>query len=203
MKVAAIVLAVLSMQACAGHERAPHHPQYSPGASIRAGRYKLVMSLDVDDDRPITAQGSLWLEAVSIGERACDHARSQQVSMVGSTDLDFSLMHAPVAMKGDEQAPPPSSTDPVQPGVVVVRVDDSRGSYRALLIGTVSNRLDCKLALDGTGIELVIEAINGNTIKGTWSGYGIAAGGPGTWQATLEAAARSRAAQSPDDQRSQ
>ena len=141
----------------------------------RSGRLRLTLAGPTDRS-PRTGEGP-------------DTTRLTQFPLVGSVDLDFRGVGAPMAAAGSSRAPAPTSTDPIYPGVLVVTdfVPDSTqlGSAR-LLIGTLQNQRVPSFAQDGMGIMLTVCNWSPIGFGGTWDRYGIVSNGSGYFCADLE-----------------
>ena len=177
----------IALGACAGSSA--NHPTTT--RSLEPGEYRLTLSATEGPRAGKTARGALTLvrtAATDSSPRTGEgpHAKEDRARnpLYGFSDLDFDAVS--VAASGDEDIPPPSSTDPIYPGVLAL--DDIIGGERwfVLLVGTARNLRTGRVSLDGPGIALWIEHIEGPHVWGTWSSWGIVRTGSGTWSAVRE-----------------
>lgn len=146
-------------------------------ARIAAGRYVLTLIASDGAAPSARAHGVLWLHPTSHTDRSPRTGRGPssagvgvQEYLFGATSLDFRRVGAPVTMEpGDTITPPPTSIDPIRPGVLV-----SQGnSGTVVLISTLSNMRDDRNWLDGGGVGLHVRHISETRFAGVWSGWGI------------------------------
>lgn len=107
------------------------------------------------------------------GEKAYGDVKKNP--LYGATDVDFSIVWAPVTNNPEDIEPVPTSLDPVFPGVLVIREE----SHDILAISTVANRRTKEMWTDGSGIALKPLQKIGSEIRGQWESFGIVAGGGG------------------------
>ena len=74
-----------------------------------------------------------------------------------------------------------STDDPIYPGVLGFVRERNGHKLQSLHIGTYLSRRG-NLVIDGFGIGLSIERVQGATLYGAWYPMGYAGNGAGTWQ---------------------
>jgi hypothetical protein len=126
----------------------------------RPGTYRVTFRSEGSSRlRSGVVQGRLWLAVVPAG------ARSDGAPLYGSMTLD------PTTCAFGDAYPPPSSRDPREPGVLVVR-DDEDGIE--LLVSSCWNVQPC---YDGCGVRLKPGRSSTATwISGTWENEGLIPG---------------------------
>jgi len=139
------------IQACA-----PVSGQLSVGETMdyMAGRYRLVM---LRDGSRAQAFGVLDLERVPEAFRDWG---SSSASLMGSADIDLTAAGAQ-GLDGLD------STDPEQPGVLVLEGPTTAGPSIVLRFGSDANRRDTT-PFDGPSTALNILAIEGDRFAGSW-----------------------------------
>jgi hypothetical protein len=195
VKVVAIALCGTVVTGCAGTPSTLSTPTYckrepAPFATtvppLRAGNYQLTLRADCGQRRGSTSEGRLTL----VGASATDRSSTSGAVVVdlhgppqfyGWTPLDFRRVAAPIC--NDGAAPPPTSQDPMRPGVLVR--SKKSAAPPIILIGTLSNLRTGSLFYDGCGIGLFVNDLDGTCYRGTWGNWGIVTGGSGTFRACL------------------
>ena len=159
------------------------------GARLRVGVYGLTLIATTGPRTGSSATGILKLRPAKASDKSpvTGHHpvrfNPREQMLIGSAMLDFAAVAAPVGAD-DTLIPPPSSEDPVRPGVLVLMENwQFRSAHKVpvLLIGTLDNRRDEEGWLDGPGIGLWVRKITDSTFSGTWGNWGILAGGAGTF----------------------
>jgi len=159
------------------------------------GDYELTLTAECGSRAGVSAHGRLALARARrtdasprTGETAPEF-EDRKVLLYGWTDLDFGAVGAIVY---GTPAPPPTSRDPIYPGVLVVatswflQIDPALSLPRnapMMLIGTNSNSRMGALFTDGSGIALLIEAWRAQCYRGRWDAWGIVANGAGAFKA--------------------
>lgn len=195
MRLALILIVVASVGAPTvnGQTRLDSCPAPDTAASslpvtLQPGWYRLTVIETASGQHHHTnrVEGTLRLWATSPTDRspstgtraAPDSAGS--TPFFGATDIAWRQVHAPLAATADVNQPASASTDPVYPGVLALKTNwDPHTSY-VLTVGTVSNRRDGQVAVDGWGIGLWVQrALPGGGFSGTWKEWGRVAAGRG------------------------
>jgi hypothetical protein len=170
-------------------------PQGHTSWDLAPGDYALSMVATQGSMVGETVRGRLTLKPTSdadtsprTGQRAKGPPDTRFIPLYGWTDIDLNGVAAPICPEGPE--PPPSSHDPVFPGVLVLKLDPSwklasRVMYRKevpiLVIGTGPNIRDGSQILDGCGIGLFVQHRDGRCLRGEWAEWGLKADGRGTF----------------------
>lgn len=148
-------------------------PSSSDTGLVRPGAYALELVATAGSRSGAAATGHLVLDEAHQGDRSPRTERAAYdwpagcTYLYGATDLEFRAVAAPMdepcrtgaptSECGDSLVPPPTSEDPVFPGVRGDRValpPAQEGRPTTLLIGTVGNARLHQVVLDGAGIGL-------------------------------------------------
>lgn len=151
---------------------------------MRPGRYALTLS-----GGGSSSAGTLVLKASLPTDRSPANGRAASAERLTKPlygfvhGVDFAELSAPMPSKYVVGGAPPSpdSTDPIYPGVLLIGWKH-KGQF-VLVIGTLSNRRDGSGGLDGLGIGLFAEQVEGDTVRGSWDAFGRVHGGSGKWSA--------------------
>jgi hypothetical protein len=190
---ALVALVALTFVSCVSTPRCPP----SSGASGRAasasevlpGDYALVMTATRGAERGASVRGTLRLVAL---DPAIDYRAN--VLLTGSVEIDFDAVAAPVLT---DDTPPPGSTDPRAPGVLVISHGDldGAGPGAVLVVGTSSNLYPVReriegdpeggeifhMVTDGAGIGLFVDRSRPGCFCGSWDRWGIVGEGSGSY----------------------
>lgn len=166
----------------------PPRPAAS-ASDLQPGRYEIVLKATQGSHSGAVARGQLWLRRTTSQDRA-------DTPLYGWVQIDFTAVGAPVFAGG---GPPPTSSDPSSPGVLV-RVNGWKEKYApgtpVLTVGTDSNRNPIvsrepggaeiieTLTDDGSGIGLWVHEVREGEFVGRWSEWGIVRDGRGFFCAT-------------------
>jgi len=117
------------------------------------------------------------------GETARDQSRTN-IPFYGWTDADLSSVGAPLCSSAPH--PPPSSQDPIYPGVLVelpgfrdALPPEQPPNAPVLTIGTLSNLRNGSTWRDGCGIALFVQSATNTTFLGSWREWGRLSDGSG------------------------
>jgi hypothetical protein len=161
---------------------------------LRAGDYRLSMTATSGSRRGNAVEGHLTLVRTAESDRSPRTGEqpkpsdSRYLPFYGWTDADLSQVGAPLCLDGP--APPPSSRDPVFPGVLVLQLPPGmklatpvqRPMQAPILVtGTGRNIRDGGRRLDGCGIGLFVQSHERNCVRGEWAEWGLEADGRGTF----------------------
>ena len=149
------------------------------------GQYELTMVAVTGSHAGKQATGYMTLRAAhpgdvspKTGERALTD--TADAPRYGWLTFDFAAVGAPVYLP--DALAPPTSQDPVYPGVIVKATNPTQSNELptlSLWIGTIDNRRDGKFGVDGGGIALNVLRVSGDTLQGTWDHVGILYDGSG------------------------
>ena len=149
-----------------------------------AGAYLLTLVATEGSRQGARAHGRFWVYPTSAGDRSPRtgrgpaHPDSDVRPYFGATDLDFAAVGAPMEWSDTLDPPKPTSRDPIYPGVLSSRLPlldsaDAPGVPRfTFMVGTLSNRRDDLVGLDGPGIGLFVQEASAEGITGRWGPWG-------------------------------
>jgi hypothetical protein len=173
-------------------------PQRHTSWDLAPGDYALSMVATQGSMVGGVVRGRLTLKPTSdadisprTGQRSKGFLDTRNTPLYGWTDIDLNGVAAPICPQSETLAPPPSSQDPVFPGVLVLKLDPSwklasRVMYRKeapiLVIGTGTNIRDGTQILDGCGIGLFVQDRDGWCLRGEWAEWGLEIDGRGTFK---------------------
>lgn len=150
------------------------------GFVLKPGKYRLTLVATSGEKKGAVANGDLILIVASrqdvspkTGKRAYESENLADTPLYGTASVDFDSIAAPVFdLSG--------TNDPIYPDVLV-HVIDFKGVKRqpVVVIGSVGNRRDGVLVIDGTGIGLFVQRISERDFAGTWDAWGLVRGGSG------------------------
>ena len=164
---------------------------------IAAGEYVLRIAARAGSMQGAVTGGHVWLVPTSPEDRspatgevvAANLADARYMPLYGWTDVDLHRVGAPLC---DDGTPPPTSRDPVFPGILVITLDpawafEATGVTRPkdgpiLVMGTASNMRDGRVRIDGCGIGLFGQSPGRACIRGVWSAWGTVGDGRGVFE---------------------
>jgi hypothetical protein len=161
---------------------------------LSAGAYELSFVATRGSRQGKTVRGNLVLASTAKTDRSPrtgEIAKDPDIRyfpLYGWLDANLLEVGAPLCPGG--LAPPPSSRDPVFPGVIVQAIDPAWNfgdrvkrppGAPILAIGTLANMRNGRLGLDGCGIGLFVQAAGSGCWRGEWSEFGLQHDGAGTF----------------------
>jgi hypothetical protein len=143
---------------------------------------------------PIPFPVMMLFAAIEKKKKSGRSGSSSEIPITGSVEIDFDAVAAPVL---SDDTPPPGSTDPRAPGVLVISHGDldGAGPGAVLVVGTSSNLYPVReriegdpeggeifhMVTDGAGIGLFVDRSRPGCFCGSWDRWGIVGAGSGSY----------------------
>ena len=180
MRSTCILLLGLSITACVlgpKYCKSLPHPRVGQRTftTVRPGTYMIHLEATGGDHSGAIASGQLSLRVIDPA------VRPGPGRLYGWTNVDLLSVGAPIC---SEEKTVASSTDPLNPGVVVSR---GRNGDDVLTVANCHNKYTPGWAcVDGCGVDLYVDRADNLGFEGRWSAAGILLNGCGYFEATKE-----------------